>query len=122
MVQLASETRGILLGALALKDVMKELSQPSFIDSLVRKVFHGRVSRIAWLSYTTTKQTSRAMNNATRCPARSNQLSAAAKQQPAENNKQRESDDSDDGGDGNTKQNGRTIRKQSEHSLSLIHI
>ena len=32
LVQLASETRGILLGALALKDVMKELSQPSWID------------------------------------------------------------------------------------------
>ena len=51
LVQLASETRGILLGALALKDVMKELSQPSFIDSLVRKVLHGRVSSIACLSY-----------------------------------------------------------------------
>ena len=56
------------------------------------------------------------MNIAKRCPARSNQLSAAAKQQPAENNKQRESDDGDDGGDGYTKQNGRTMRKQSEHS------
>ena len=56
------------------------------------------------------------MNIAKRCPARSNQLSAAAKQQPAENNKQRESDDGDDGGDGYTKQNGRTMRKQREHS------
>ena len=56
------------------------------------------------------------MNVATRCPARSNQLSAAAKQQPAETNKQRESDDTDDGGDGYTKQNRRTMRKQSEHS------
>ena len=37
LVQLASETRGILLGALALKDVMKELSQPSWIDSLIAR-------------------------------------------------------------------------------------
>ena len=37
MMQLASETRGILLGALALKDVMKELSQPSWIDSLIAR-------------------------------------------------------------------------------------
>ena len=52
----------------------------------------------------TTKQTYRAMNIAKGCPARSNQLSAAAKQQPAENNKQRESDDGNDGVDGYTKQ------------------
>ena len=56
------------------------------------------------------------MNIATRCPALSNQLSAAAKQQPAENNKRRESNDGDDDGNGYTKQDGRTMRKESEHS------
>ena len=49
-MQLASETRGIVLDAMALNDVMKELLLPLLADTQVHKVFHGHVAVTAWLN------------------------------------------------------------------------
>ena len=50
LVQLASATRAVVLDALALKDVMRELLQPLLSDIRVSKVFHGHVHLTWWLS------------------------------------------------------------------------
>ena len=50
LVRLASEARGVVLDALALRLFMKELLQPLLADRQVHKVFCGHVNNMAWLS------------------------------------------------------------------------
>ena len=49
VVQLASWRRGLVLDALALQGMMRDLLQPLLWDDRVYKVFHGHFSDLHWL-------------------------------------------------------------------------
>ena len=49
VVQLASGRRGLVLDALALKDMMRGLLQPLLREDRVYKIFHGHCSDLQWI-------------------------------------------------------------------------